>query len=140
MVYALVFGLFLPVVIRMNEVLGRTIGTMPSAVAVHVVGAAFGLLLVLPFQGRAWIGAMPNVPWWALLGGVIGTGLVALGNRAVGALGVAGFTAVNVATQLMTSAVMDQFGLFGSEVHELSVPRLAGMVLLGVGAVLVVRG
>ncbi|MFZ5476187.1 MAG: DMT family transporter [Myxococcota bacterium] len=140
MAYALVFGFLLPMVVRMNEVLGRTIGQLPSSVGVHVIGGIFGACLILPFQGRAWIDALPKVPWWAFLGGVIGTGLVVLANRAVGALGVASFTAVNIAAQLVTSGVMDHFGLFGSESFPMSLPRIAGMALLCVGAVLVVRG
>jgi transporter family-2 protein len=140
MLYALAFGLLLPVMVRMNEVLGRTIGQLPSSVGVHVIGGLFGVVCVLPFAGRGWIEALPRVPWWGFVGGVLGTGMVVLANRAVGALGVAAFTALNVAAQLVTSGVMDHFGLFGSDVFPMSPARLVGMGLLCAGAVMVVRG
>ena len=140
MVYALAFGLMLPIVVRMNEVLGRTIGQIPSSVSVHLTGALFGLLVLLPTQGTAWSSSLPRVPWWAFLGGVIGTGLVVLANRAIGMLGIASFMAITVAVQLVTSGTMDHYGLFGSPVHAMSAARAIGIVLLFVGAVLVVRG
>lgn len=140
MLYALVFGSLLPIVIRMNEVLGRTIGLVPSSVSVHVTGGIFGLLCMLPFVDRGWVAASVKVPWWAWLGGVIGAGLVVLANRAVGALGVASFMAVNVAVQLVVSGVLDHYGLLQSPVHPMSLMRLGGIALLCVGAVLVIRG
>lgn len=140
MLPALLFGVILPLVARMNETLGRTIGQLPGAVGVHVFGAVFGAVCVLPFCGPAWVPALAEVPWWAYLGGVLGTGMVVLANTAIGAMGTAGFVAVSVAAQLVTSAAFDHFGLVGSEVHPLSAMRALGIVLLAGGAVMVVKG
>jgi transporter family-2 protein len=139
-VYALVFGSLLPIVVKMNEVLGRSIGAVPASVSVHATGAVFGAVCVLPFLGRGWTAGITGAPWWSFLGGVLGAGLVVLANRAIGVLGVAAFTAVTVAAQLVISGVMDHFALMGSELHPMSAGRAVGIVLLGVGAVLVVRG
>lgn len=140
MVYALVFGMLLPVTIRMNEVLGRTVGLVPSSVAVHVTGGIFGILCMLPFVDRGWVGAVGRAPWWAWMGGVLGAGLVVLANRAVGMMGVAGFMAVNVSVQLIVGGLLDHYGLLHSPVHAMSLARAGGIVLLAAGAVLVVRG
>ncbi len=140
MLYALVFGLCLPFVVRMNEALSRTIGYLPGAWAVHAVGAIFGLIFLLPFSGFQWTAAVPAVSWWAWMGGVVGCAMVVLATRAVTALGVASFTAVTVAVQLVVSAAIDQFGWVGAEVHPLTLTRALGILLLGVGATLVVRG
>lgn len=140
MVYALVFGLLLPVVVRMNETLGRVIGQSPSAVGVHLIGGIFGLLCVLPFCGPAWFGALARAPWWSFCGGVVGIALVVLANRAIGVLGVAAFTAVTVAIQLVSSGTMDHFGLLGAPVFPMTSGRAVGMLLLAAGAVLVARG
>ena len=140
MLYALLFGAILPMTVRMNAGLGGSIGQLPGAVAVHVIGGVFGLVCVLPFTDRAWITALPRTPWWAFLGGIVGTFLVVLANRAVLALGTAGFTAVNVAVQLVISALLDHYGLLGAETSAITLPRVGGMLLLAVGAALVVRG
>ena len=138
--YALVFGLFLPFNIRMNEALSRVIGQLPATVAIHAAGAIVGILTILPFAQRTWIAAAPSAPWWSWFGGITGLGMVLLANRAVGTLGVASFTAVNVAMQLLSSAAIDHYGWAGSPLHALSLTRALGIVLLAAGASLVVRG
>ncbi len=140
MVYALVFGFLLPLTIKMNEMLGRSIGAVPASASVHASGAVFLALCVLPFLGRDWLVGVARAPWWSFLGGIIGSMLVILANRAVGLVGVAGFTAVSVAVQLIVSAAMDHYGLLGSELRAVSPGRAVGIALLAAGAVLVVRG
>lgn len=138
--YAIVFGLFLPFNIRMNEALSRVIGHLPATFAIHAAGAVVGLFVILPLAQPGWTLAARSAPWWSWMGGVTGLGLVILANRAVGSLGVAGFTAVNVALQLVSSAAIDHFGWVDSPIHPLSLTRMLGIVLLGIGASLVVRG
>ncbi|MDP2305262.1 MAG: DMT family transporter [Pseudomonadota bacterium] len=140
MVYALMFGLVLPLCIKMNEVLGRSVGSVAASASVHATGAVFVGLCVLPFIGREWMAGVARAPWWSFLGGVIGSMLVVLANRAVGVVGVATFTAVSVAAQLIISGVMDHYGLLGSELRVMSPGRMVGITLLVSGAVLVVRG
>lgn len=140
MVYALVFGVLLPLTIRFNEVLGRYVGAMPSSVAVHVTGGIFGLLCMLPFAAPGWSAGVARAPWWAWLGGVIGSGLVILANRSVAAVGIGAFMAISLSVQLATGALFDHFGLFASPVHPLSAGRAVGIVLLAAGALLVIRG
>ncbi|MBM4365869.1 MAG: DMT family transporter [Deltaproteobacteria bacterium] len=140
MPYALVFGLLLPFVVRMNESLSRAIGHLPASFAVHAVGAIFGAIAFLPLSGGTWWQAARGAPWWAWFGGVVGSGMVILANRAVGAMGIASFTALTVAIQLVSSAAIDHFGWVGSPVHPMSLLRAAGIVLLALGATLVVRG
>ena len=139
MIYALVFGFLLPMVVKMNEVLGRHVGSVAASASVHVSGGIFLVACVLPFVGTGWTANVRAAPWWSFLGGIIGSMLVVLANRAVGAVGVAGFTAVSVASQLVISALMDHYGLMGSELRALNPARAAGILLLAAGAVLVVR-
>lgn len=140
MLHALVFGLLLPLVARMNETLSRTIGALPGAWAVHAAGAVFGAIFLLPFLGSGWVRAAPAVPWWGWLGGVLGTGMVVLATGAIERLGTAGFIAMSVAVQLAASAVFDHFGFPAGPAHPISALRVAGIVLLTVGAIMVVRG
>jgi transporter family-2 protein len=140
MLPALLFAVCLPFVVRMNGSLSRVIGDLPGAWAVHAVGALFGVLFLLPFAGRSWLTQAAPAPWWSWLGGVIGCGMVVLATRGVSALGVAGFTAVTVAVQLVVSAAIDHFGLAGAAVYPLSPLRAGGILLLAAGATMVVRG
>jgi len=66
--------------------------------------------------------------------------MVVLATRAVGSLGVAGFTAVTVAVQLVVAAAIDHFGLAGSPIYTLTPLRASGILLLAAGATMVVKG
>jgi transporter family-2 protein len=54
-------------------------------------------------------------------------------------LGASGLTAVAISGQLAISVVIDRFGLFGVARQSISVQRIAGLVLLVAGVLLVVR-
>ncbi len=139
MVYALVFGLVLPFVARMNEQLSRHVGHLAGAWGPHVIGAIFGAVVFLPFAGRDWPRRLGDVPWWGFLGGVVGSGLVVLANMALQRLPTGTFVAVTLAAQLVASALMDHYGLAGSPLHALGATRVLGFCLLMGGAILVVR-
>lgn len=140
MLFAILFGLLLPFIVRFNETLGRSVGQLPGAVLIHAAGAVFGAVFILPFLSTAWVSRLPAVPWWGYLGGIIGVGMVVLANLAVGQLGTATFVAVNVAAQLVSGALIDQLGLVGAAVQPITTTRLIGLVLVSVGAAVVARG
>jgi transporter family-2 protein len=140
MVPALLFGILLPFVARMNETLSRLLGPLTGAWAVHAVGGVFGALFLLPFLPTTWVGAARTVPWWAWLGGVLGTGMVVLANASITRLGTAGFIAFSVASQLAASALLDHIGFPDGVTHPFTLLRAGGILLLSVGAVMVVRG
>lgn len=52
-------------------------------------------------------------------------------------LGAASFMACIIVGQLTSSVVLDHFGWVGFQQHSVSATRLAGIVLLGLGAYLI---
>ena len=58
---------------------------------------------------------------------------------AVRTLGASGLTAVVITGQLTISVVIDRFGLLGVARQAIGVQRIAGLVLLAAGVLLVVR-
>jgi transporter family-2 protein len=116
-----------------------TSGSLQASASVHASGGVFLCLFVLPFLGRAWVSGAAGAPWWSWLGGVIGSMLVVLANRAIGAVGVAAFTAVSVAAQLIVSSAMDHFAIMGTDLHLFTPGRAVGIILLVIGAILVVK-
>ncbi len=79
------------------------------------------------------------MPWWALVGGLLGAVYVTVALIAVRTLGASGLTAVVIAGQLAISVVIDRFGLLGIARQHIGVSRIVGLVLLVAGVVLVVR-
>ncbi len=80
-----------------------------------------------------------SAPWWAFVGGLLGAAYVTVALVAVRTLGAAGLTAAVITGQLAISVLIDRFGLLGVAKHPVTAPRIAGLVLLVVGVVLVVR-
>jgi transporter family-2 protein len=78
-------------------------------------------------------------PWWIWLGGVVGAAYITVTVTFSGKLGAAGWLGVVVTGQILTSVVLDHFGLFGFSVHAVSSWRLVGVALLLIGAAIVLR-
>lgn len=100
--------------------------------------ALFGVLMVatgrttLPDPGQA-----AQVPWWAWLGGVLGTVLVLSQLTASQKIGAAPFLGLLVTAGTVTSIVLDNFGLVGFTVHPASAWRIVGAGLMVAGVALV---
>ena len=133
-------GCFVGLQAPINARLGRQIGSLQAASVSFLVGTV--ALLAVGALSSGGLGGIANAgraPWWALLGGLLGAFYVTVALLTVRTLGVSGLTAVVVAGQLTVAAVIDRFGLLGVAKQHLAAPRIAGLVLLLVGAILVVR-
>lgn len=122
-----------------NAGLGRSTGSLPAAFVSFLVGTiALGTIVVL--SGKAGgVGSTFDVSWYYLLGGLLGAVYVANALVAVSVVGAGGVAAATITGQLTFSVVIDRLGLFGLDQVALSPERIAGVVLLLAGTVLIVR-
>lgn len=123
-----------------NSRLGKTVGSLQAATFSFLVGTVV-LLLIAAFVrgGLGSLGQVRNLPWWALVGGLLGAVYVTVALVAVRTLGASGLTAVVITGQLAISVAIDRFGLFGLARQHIDASRIAGLLLLVAGVVLVVR-
>ncbi len=123
-----------------NSRLGKSVGSVQAATFSFLVGTAL-LLVISAFVngGLGNLGQVRAVPWWALVGGLLGAVYVTVALIAVRTLGASGLTAVVITGQLAISVVIDRFGLFGIAKQHIDASRVVGLVLLVVGVLLVVR-
>jgi transporter family-2 protein len=123
-----------------NSRLGRAMGDVQAATFSFLVGTAV-LVLVAAFVrgGLGNLGHAGRAPWWALVGGLLGAVFVTVALVTVRTLGASGLTAAVIAGQLAISVVIDRFGLLGVARQQIGVQRVAGLVLLLAGVLLVVR-
>lgn len=123
-----------------NSRLGKTVGGLQAASFSFLVGtlALVSLTFVLR-GGLGSFGRLGHVPWWALVGGLLGAVYVFVAIEAVRTLGASGLTAVVITGQLAISVLVDRFGLLGVEKQHVGFSRVLGLVLLLAGVVLVVR-
>lgn len=78
-----------------------------------------------------------DVPWWMWTGGILGAFLVLVSVILAPKLGAATMLGFMVAGQMMTSIVLDHFGLIGYEQHPATLWRVIGASMLVVGVVII---
>ena len=122
-----------------NAGLGKTTGNLPAALVSFVAGT-LALALLVAISGDAdGLRSTFDVRWYYLLGGFLGAVYVANALIAVSSIGAGGVAAATITGQLTASVVLDRVGAFGLDEVPLSPERVAGVVLLLAGTVLVVR-
>jgi transporter family-2 protein len=123
-----------------NSRLGKSVGGVQAATFSFLIGSA--ALVAISFILRGGLSSLGNVgkvPWWALVGGLLGAIYVFVALEAVKTLGASGLTAVVITGQLAISVVIDRLGLLGVAKAPVSLHRVLGIVLLVAGVALVVR-
>lgn len=76
-------------------------------------------------------------PWWIWTGGLLGAFFVSATIFLAPRLGATSMLAWLLAGQMLASLLLDHFGLLGFPEHPFSLTRLAGVVLLGCGVLLI---
>jgi transporter family-2 protein len=123
-----------------NSRLGKTVGGVQAASFSFLVGTVALVSIAYVLRGGLGsLGHVGRVPWWALVGGLLGAVYVFVALEAVRTLGASGLTAVVITGQLVISVVIDRFGLLGIAKQHIGAPRIIGLLLLVLGVVLVVR-
>ncbi|MFZ7124969.1 MAG: DMT family transporter [Desulfobacterales bacterium] len=81
--------------------------------------------------------AMPELPWWVWIGGVLGAFFVASTVVLAPRLGAAAMVALIIAGQMTASLVLDHFGWLGYPMQPLNLWRIGGMGLVVAGVVMI---
>jgi bacterial/archaeal transporter family-2 protein len=139
---AFLAGVALPIQVAMNATLRKTLGSpILSSLVSFVVGTVtltlYAVITRVPLPPLSTV--MSEPPRWAWLGGIIGAFYVASAVVMAPKLGAATLVALVVTGQLISSILLDHFGLFGFAVHELNWQRALGIGLLIAGVLLIQR-
>jgi len=138
---ALIAGLAGSVQVAVMGRFGERVGSFEALAANLLFSTVIAttLLLVLR-QSLAGFGEAIRSPWWYWVGGG-GMGIVVVLTITVVTprLGTAGTIGLLIAGQLAMGVLIDRYGWFGVEQVPISWPRLLGVLLLAVGALLALR-
>jgi transporter family-2 protein len=121
-----------------NGGLGRSTGPLAAALVSNTIGTVILLLICLFGGWLAGLGGITDVPAWQLAGGLIGGLYVGIAAIAISRVGAGVVAAATITGQLACSVLVDHFGWFGIEVHDVSGPRVLGLLLLLGGALAMV--
>jgi transporter family-2 protein len=132
--FALAAGSANPAQAGANAELNKTLGSpIWAALIVYCSGLA-GVLVVQLIMRDAWPGRLAgSVPWWAWTGGVLSIASTLAGLTLAQKMGSGLFTGISLTASLVTSIVLDKFGLIGFKPHPLSSLRMAGAGFLIAG-------
>ena len=123
-----------------NSMLGRSVGTFQAAFVSFAIGTLLlAMIATLAKGGLGQIGEARHVSWYYLTGGLLGAAYVTSILVAVRTLGAGGVVAATIAGQLAVSVVVDHYGLIGVAKQPVTLARVVGVALLGLGTYLVVR-
>jgi transporter family-2 protein len=133
------FGLTLQ--IGMNSKLRTVLQNANTAALISFLVGTTGLIVLLavtrtPMPARE---TLASVPAWAWFGGLMGAFYVAISTVVASQLGTASLLGLALSGQLAMALVVDHFGWLGMPEHPITLTRLAGVALLGVGVWLVSR-
>jgi transporter family-2 protein len=134
-------GFGLTVQVAMNAQLRKFLQSANSAALVSfMVGVLALLALVIgtrsPVPTRE---TLTSVPVWAWFGGLLGAFYVASSTVIATELGTTALLALALAGQLATALVIDHYGWLGMPVNPITLTRVTGVVLLGIGVWLIAR-
>jgi transporter family-2 protein len=141
LVLTIFVGVALPFQVAMNgqvrEALGHPLWGALTNFAVGMVAlAVVAALMRVPLPTGAMLAKAPSWAWW---GGIIGQMYIMSAILAGPKLGSATFFAIIIAGQLLTSLILDHFGVLGFPHNPMNFWRIAGVIMLIAGAVLVVK-
>lgn len=143
-VLALLAGAVLPVQGAVNALLRHdlggaafAVGAVSFIVATLAMAAVLALSLLLPKTPRPSLQGLPAMPRWGWIGGLAGAIYVTTVFTAMPVVGAAAAVGLTVAGQQVASIFVDRYGWFRLPQRPVSHVRLAGVVLLLAGVVLI---
>lgn len=139
--WTLLAGAGIPLIGVLNSGLARSVGNPFAATAImFAIAMAAALGLTLPLYGfptATQLGAAPPISYAAgLLIGFYALSATIIIPR----FGAASFVAFILIAQLLTSAFVDQFGLFGMAKRPIDVTKLVGLTVIVAGIVIMEIG
>ncbi|ODP33405.1 DMT family transporter [Pandoraea sp. ISTKB] len=142
LVVAMLAGAVVPFQAGSNAALGRTLGHPLWAT---VASLLVSLIVVLPVligmrAGLPNLAAAARGPWWLWIGGIAGVAYITAALVLTPRLGAANFIVCVVAGQVVASLLIDHFGLMGLPTKPVNLVRIAGVVLIVAGMIVVQWG
>jgi transporter family-2 protein len=120
-------------------ILGRHVGIGGSIFIVHIVGTVCAAaLLLLPGASSIMLN-WRNIPWYALLTGMLGILLVGTVTFCVPRIGAASTITLMIVGNLIIGALLDHHGILVDQVRTFDTSRAMGLGAVLLGTWLIVR-
>ena len=119
-------------------IIDKNVGTVESVFITYGGGGLIVGIIMLLLRGGN-LSSLQNIPGYVFLAAPLGLVIIASIGYSVSRLGlVAAFTII-VASQFILAAIIDHFGFFGADIHQINISRLFGIVIMLLGIWLTIR-
>jgi transporter family-2 protein len=127
-------GIGIPLIGVLNSGIARSVGNPFAATAVmFAIAMVAALGITLPLYGLPTAAQLGSAPMISYAAGLL-IGFYALSATIIiPRLGAASFISFILIAQLLTSAAVDQFGLFGMEKRPIDTTKLIGLIVIAAG-------
>jgi transporter family-2 protein len=136
--WAFIAGGLIPVMAVINARLGKTLGEpIHAPVILFVIAFLTSCVIALSLtQSLPSLSTIKQASPIDFIGGMIVCSYVLSATLLAPRLGIGNFIMFAVVSQIITSAVIDNYGFFGATVREVSTLRIIGIVVLITGLVI----
>lgn len=134
-IYAIVSGIAMSIQGVFNTRLGEKIGLWETTVLVQGIALVCSFIISL-FYADGSYGNLKTVNKLYLLGGVLGVVITFTVIKSVGNMGPTLGIGTILISQLLSAAIIDAFGLFGSEKLKFSLNNFIGIAIMIIGIVI----
>lgn len=117
-----------------NTRLGEKIGTWETNTLVQLTGLIITLIVTV-FVGKGDFKALSGANKIYLLGGALGVVIIFTVMMSIGSLGTTCAIGIILVSQLVTAAIIDYFGLFGSEKINFTLKEFIGVAIMIIGII-----
>jgi transporter family-2 protein len=133
-------GVGIPVMAALSATLGTKYESPAFAASVlFLVALSISVTFLFAVEGGLKPFPKTSLPFYFYLGGVFVAFYVLSVTWVAPRFGVGNAVAFVLLGQLISMAIIDQFGLLGAIKHAITLPRLTGLILMSVGVFLAVR-
>uniref|UniRef100_A0A7C1WU48 DMT family transporter n=1 Tax=Pseudomonas graminis TaxID=158627 RepID=A0A7C1WU48_9PSED len=140
---AIAAGLGITLQTTLNGQLAKGVGgdSVAAALFSFTAGAVcLGVFSLMRGGIVASLAAIPAQPWWSLVGGLLGAGALLSYVVLAPKIGLSALLGLAIAGQIISSLVIDHFGLMGASERPVSLVKLAGTMVMLAGLAIALFG
>lgn len=133
---AVLNGILLAIMIFLNGVLSEKIGLYLSTLIYHVLGLLLILLVSIVRKNK--LPKLNKIPVILFLPGILSVLVIFLNNLSSSKIGITLTAGIGLFGQLVISALIDHFGLFGVQVNKMRKEKILSFSLIITGLIFMI--
>jgi len=131
-------SILIALMILVNGKLGSVYGSYFSVIIIHIVGITL-LSAILAFKKYS-VRIKEKTPWYFYTGGFIGYFTVIFNVLSFGKISLSAIIALCLFGQMVTSIVVDNFGLMGMKKIPINIYKSIGTIVTMIGVIIMING